>query len=118
MNTTHRPLSSRSRPLFHLVALAACLLSAASLQAGTLANDTPQVVVKYSDLNLATDDGAVALHRRIAAAAREVCPSELGRDLSRLALVHECQQAAIARAVVAIHSERLAAVHAKSAGRG
>ena len=37
----------------------------------------PSVSINYSDLNLATESGQKTLDRRIAAAARAVCPSSM-----------------------------------------
>ena len=112
----HAP-SLRSHTLGLIAALAGCLLSVASAQAQTPASDVLHVVVKYADLNLATDEGALALHRRIAAASRVVCPADFARDLGRLVAVRACQKEAIARAIAEIHDARLAAVHARQADR-
>jgi UrcA family protein len=121
MTTQNHAPSLRSHTLALVTALAGCVLSAAavsSAQAQTPANDVRRVVVKYTDLNLATDEGALALHRRIVSAAREVCPADFSRDLGRLIAVRECQKEAIDRAVADIHDARLAAVHARQAQRG
>ena len=72
----------------------------------------PSVVVKYGDLNLSTEEGNRALYRRIVAAARQVCPDEGLRDLQAFAVSRACRDAAIARAVAAVPSRRLAELHA------
>src|SRR5579862_9346448 len=67
-----------------------------SAHAGTFSDAAPQVTVPYGDLNLTTDAGTIALYRRIAAAAREVCPDKYSRDLSVVAASHACRAEAIA----------------------
>ena len=73
-------------------------------------DQVPQVVVRYSDLNVETEAGALALYNRIVRAAGRVCPSVGIRDLARLQLVRSCQDASVARAVAAAGLPRLAAI--------
>jgi len=100
--------------------IAGCLVAAvASVAAATPApDDVPSVTVRYADLDLTTEAGAHTLYRRIRLAARAVCPSADSRDLARLAVTQSCQEQAIARAVQAVSSPRLAAVYATHARRG
>jgi UrcA family protein len=57
-------------------AVAATILGAPASHAQvTYENDVPSVTVKYSDLNLATEEGSRALYRRLVAAAEKVCPT-------------------------------------------
>ena len=56
-----------------ICAAAATLALAAALPAQATASETKQVSVSYSDLDLSTEDGRVALERRIEQAAQEMC---------------------------------------------
>jgi UrcA family protein len=71
----------------------------------------PQLVVKYDDLNLATERGALELYRRISAAAVSVCPSLDGRDLTSRKLMRNCVHAAIADAVVKVDLPELSSIY-------
>jgi UrcA family protein len=107
-------LKSESMRVTHIRAslLVACVLAIGSSMANAApALDVPSVTVKYSDLNLATDDGAHQLYKRISAAARVVCPDVDLRDLGAFASSKTCQSEAIARAVRDVRSPRLAAVY-------
>jgi len=81
-------------------------------------DDVPSVAVKYSALDLATDDAASMLFTRIATAAQAVCPDASPRNLSAYAHSKMCQSEAIARAVHDVRSPRLAAVYSVRASRG
>jgi UrcA family protein len=97
--------------------LAGCALGAMStVQAAEPA--APSVVVKYTDLDLATDSGNQALYQRIATAAKQVCPAETTRDLKQFASSRACQAAAIRQAVDEVSSPRLAAVRASHSRHG
>ena len=92
--------------------LVVCALAIGSSMANAApALDVPSATVKYSDLNLTTDNGAHQLYKRISAAARVVCPDADLRDLSAFASSKTCQSEAIARAVRDVRSPRLAAVY-------
>ena len=108
---------SAGRAAAAALVLAAGLIAAGTASAGAAA-DVPSATVRYADLNLSTDAGAHTLYRRIAAAAREVCPDGDSRDLSRAAHARACQQEAIERAVRSVGSEHLAAAHAAATRRG
>jgi len=81
-------------------------------------NDPPSIVVKYSDLTLATDSGVSQLYRRITAAARLVCPDAPIRDLGMRQQVEACRNQAVTRAVRQIDNSRLAALHATHTKNG
>ncbi len=96
-----------------------------SLLAGSLgvahaapAQDLPQVVVSYDDLDLSSSEGAHELYRRIASAAREVCPYADAREIGQLALNRSCRNAAISRAVRDINSPQLVALRAQHVKHG
>jgi UrcA family protein len=100
--------------------LAACFLAGVLSAAHAAApNDSvPSIVVNYSDLNLSTEVGTLALYRRIVAAARQVCPSADTRELQALALSRACQAAATERAVHDVNSPKLAAAYEARSRRG
>ncbi len=70
------------------------------------------------DLNLSTEAGAKALYRRVAFAAKQVCPADDIRDLSGLVIARACQQAAIERAVHLVNNPQFAAVYAAATRHG
>jgi UrcA family protein len=84
----------------------------ANANAATPRSDVPTVVVKYGDLNVATDAGAKALYRRIVLAARAVCPDADVRDFGVRTASMACQNAAISRAIASVPSAPLAAIFA------
>jgi UrcA family protein len=84
----------------------------------TLNDAVPMVVVRYGDLNLATETGARELYHRLSVAAQEVCPTQDTRSLALLDYTHTCRANAIARAVHQINSPQLAALHAGHSNRG
>jgi UrcA family protein len=103
-----------------LTALCGCLFAGALsvAHAAPSSDAVPTAVVKYGDLNISTNDGALVLYQRIAAAARRVCPPEDSRDLAQAARSNACRTAAVARAVREVHSQRLAEVYAGRSNRG
>jgi UrcA family protein len=98
-------------PFARVSGAAALLLAcgAAGLAAAaTPVDQVPSVVVRYGDLNLQSDDGLLALHRRLSAAASKVCPKPSSNlDLAGLTLARSCQSAAIARAMRSLHDPHL-----------
>lgn len=113
MNSMSFQFGSWTRP----VALAAALIgltAAVPANAGEKAksNQVPQVVVSYADLNIDRDDGALVLYRRIAAAARTVCPDYGTRNLGTQQVVRACRDESMARAISQVGSVRLAAIYA------
>ena len=78
----------------------------------------PKLEVEYSDLDLTSAQGVQALHRRLMAAAEQVCPHADGRVLQAKAAARECGQQALDHAVRTIGSPELAALHAATAPRG
>ena len=119
MTTSLDPRASGARRAAVAMIVGCLLAAAASVTAATSApDDVPSVTVRYADLDLTTEEGAQALYRRIRFAAQAVCPPADSLDLARLALTRSCQEQAIARAVQAVSSPRLAAVYAMHARRG
>ena len=77
------------------------------------AADVPKLEVSYTDLDIATEQGARALYRRISTAARQVCPRGEGSIVPKLNdISRTCIRDAIARAVREVNSPRLAEVEA------
>jgi UrcA family protein len=77
------------------------------------AADVPKLEVSYTDLDIATEQGARALYRRISAAARQVCPQGEGSIVPKLNNISRtCIRDSIARAVREVNSPRLAEVEA------
>ncbi len=107
--------STRKHGLVAAVTLALSMMSGAA-SAAPLA-DQPSVRVRYSDLDLAREDGVRVLYARIRAAARQVCADNGTRDLRRLAAARACYEASLARAVGAVDNDRLAALYSQKEGR-
>jgi UrcA family protein len=80
--------------------------------------DSPALTVRYSDLDLSTEQGSLALYGRIVAAARQVCTVEGIVDLRAVAAMKDCREQAIARAVRDVNSPKLAAVYAERLRHG
>jgi UrcA family protein len=70
------------------------------------------VSVSYSDLNLATEQGNLALYKRIVSAARQVCPTNTGPNARLAAEAQQCVDQAVARAVKDVQSAKLAELQA------
>ena len=99
-----------SASLLALALLTAISTLPAHAGATTKHDQVPQVVVRYGDLNMETEAGAVTLYNRIVRAASRVCPSAGIRDLARLQLARDCQDESVARAVALAGIPRLAAI--------
>jgi UrcA family protein len=114
MNSINTRFPHTRRALTAAGVLAACLIGAAgSALAASPTDGGAAVKVAYGDLNLASDQGNSALYARITAAARQVCFANGVdiRDLARYAEARSCEARAIAQAVQAVHSPRLAAIY-------
>jgi UrcA family protein len=80
--------------------------------AATSPDGAPAVSVSYSDLNLATEEGTLALYKRIVSAARQVCPSATSPSAQQAAQARHCVDDAVARAVRDVQSTKLAELQA------
>jgi UrcA family protein len=112
MSLTISP-SSRARRLT-VSLLSACAVTALSA-AATLAEaaDAPgnaSVVVRYTDLDVATPSGAAKLYRRIATAARRVCPDADSRGLEDKMAAWSCRRQAMSRAIDSVDSPAVASL--------
>jgi len=69
--------------------------------------DVPTKAVRFDDLDISKAAGAKVLYRRIQAAAREVCPISMSRDLHLIAVQHACVEQAIDNAVRSVNAAAL-----------
>jgi len=126
MNTILTTRAVRPRSLFAqskiaLLVLGGGLLGAMGAGAASAAGadgDVPTILVRYSDLSLATDTGVNTLYRRIVSAAAQVCPEKSIGNLSAYPVIEACRQQAIEKAVQQIHNARLAALYAAHSKKG
>ncbi len=102
----------RLRAAMAFTILAACTALGAVGSAHAASADAPALKVRYSDLNLSTEQGSLALYGRIVAAAQQVCTVDDIRDLQAVAAAKACRQQAIAQAVRDVNSPMLASVYA------
>jgi UrcA family protein len=114
MTSATLSIAARLRTATAFALLAACVSVAASgaAHATTESSDAPALKVRYNDLDLATEQGSMALYGRIAAAAQQVCAADDIRNLAAVAAAHACRAQAIEKAVREVHSARLASVYA------
>lgn len=121
-HSTPRVLRQALTGLFALATgaftLSALADSTAATQSRVTSTGAAAIVVHYGDLDLNTDAGSARLYRRIASAARQVCPDEFSRDLATVAASQKCQAVAIATAVQDVHSPMLAQVYAARTRHG
>lgn len=108
----------RMRTAMAFTVLAACGAIGAVGSAHAANADSPALMVRYSDLNLSTEQGSLALYGRIVAAAHKVCTAEGIRDLKAVAAVNGCREQAIAQAVRDVNSPMLASVYAERLRHG
>jgi UrcA family protein len=111
--------SITSTPLRTLVAgaiLGALALSFASVSSADDRTSPPQVIVKFADLDVSTQQGAQTIYRRIHSAADNVCfrmyASNEAYKLNRDA----CLQKVIADAVTKVNEPALSAIFASKYG--
>jgi UrcA family protein len=78
----------------------------------------PTLILHYSEQSLAANGGVDDLYRRIASAAKRVCPNDSIHDIRALAQIDVCRREAVARAVQQIHNSQLAALSASRAKNG
>jgi UrcA family protein len=107
----------RTATAFALVAACVAVSAAGSAHAAAV-SDAPTIKVRYADLNLATEQGSLALYERIVAAAQQVCAPEDIRNLQAVAAARSCRAQAIELAVRDVHSPVLASVYAAEARHG
>jgi UrcA family protein len=114
MTTANLPYPARRRTAMRVAMLVGSIITAAAAgvaDAAGAATEVPSVVVRFTDVDLATDQGVRSLYTRIARAAHAVCPDAPIRDLNAAAQSRACQQQAIARAVREVNTPLLAAIY-------
>jgi UrcA family protein len=125
MSTQEKPMTSatlnlggrlRAAAVFTVLAACTAIGAVGSAQAATA--EVPALKVRYSDLNLSTEQGSLALYGRIVAAAHQVCAVDDIRDLRAVAAVKACREQAIAQAVRDVNSPMLASVYAERLQHG
>jgi UrcA family protein len=116
MSSVRSKLTSRRRSLILAGAIAAAGLATTSFAAPPA--NVRSVSVRYTDLDLTTAKGADRLYRRIASAAREVCPGVYSPNPGVAADARHCEATAIANAVSKVNNAKLALVHASRTSRG
>jgi UrcA family protein len=80
----------------------------AAVCATAMANDeTPQLVVQYTDLRLSNSHDVGVLYRRIERAAATVCGSDNAQYLEAKVAAKKCTDQAVAQAVSSINSPML-----------
>ena len=120
MSRPSQPLTARPRALTAAFAALGVLATATLLASPSIASASPQSTgglqrsVYYSARDLSTERGTLALYRRIAGAARAVCPGYDSLSPGDVAASEECQRQAIARAIGQIGNAHLAAIGAKA----
>jgi UrcA family protein len=75
--------------------------------------ETGAVTVRYSPAALTSETGARNVYAQIRSAARQVCGQPGSRALQDQRATRECRRQAVAKAVAAIGSPTLAAVHTR-----
>ena len=106
---SNNPTTSRRLAAALLSACAVAVLAAtAGVARAADVSATSRIVVKYRDLDLRTDRGAMTLYHRIDVAAHKVCPDSDSRRLEDKAAAWSCRRQAMDRAVESISSPQLA----------
>jgi UrcA family protein len=94
---------------FAIFCVAAC--AGAGAVASPAANVAGAVTVTYSQAELAREDGAKQVYRRIEAAAREACGTFDIRELANWQIAQSCYQRAVNDAVLQVNATRLTEIH-------
>ena len=79
------------------------------------AAEPPTLTVRYTDLNVESEQGAQALYARLRMASKHVCANFEGRELRQRAAWKECYDEALTKAVADLNVERLTALHHRKA---
>lgn len=94
----------------NLNVFAACVITVlgANVANAAVPSSAPSVVVKYSDLDVATPTGAAKLYRRISSAAQRVCPDAVSGRLEDKMATWSCRRQAVNRAIESVNSPEVA----------
>jgi UrcA family protein len=104
--------STTLRTLVAGALLGALALSFASVSSAEEDATAPQVVVKFTDLDVSTSQGAVTLYSRIHSAANDVCWHMYNNEPAFRLHKDACLQKVIADAVIKVDQPALSAVFA------
>ena len=85
------------------------VILALALACAAQAHAADAIVVHYDDLNVATPGGVAVLYKRIAHAAKVVCPEFPVGDVRNIKISRPCYQEAVARAVASVNLPMLTA---------
>jgi len=111
-------LGGRVRAAMAFTVIATCTVIGAIGSAHAASADSRALKVRYSDLNLSTEQGSLALYGRIVAAANRVCAPDDIRDLRAVATARACREEAISKAVRDVNSPMLASIYAERLRHG
>src|SRR5579864_7764477 len=73
--------------------------------------DAPQMIVRFTDLDLTRVDGAAVLYKRLRAAAETVCGPREDRDPAQATAFKKCVQSALGSAVMRVDRAELTAYY-------
>ena len=88
------------------IAMLAAAVSANMASAANANEEVRTAVVSYSDLDLSRPQDVERFYRRVKNAARKVCDSPSGYDLSLLTKYHACLKKAVSDATSQVKSEQ------------
>lgn len=71
----------------------------------------PAVTVEFADLDLARGAGVEILYQRLRSAAKSVCGTSDGRDLTGTQAWRKCVDEALDKAVAEVNNEQLTDIH-------
>jgi UrcA family protein len=90
-----------------LIMVASLAVVSVGAQADETVNNAPVRAVRYSDLNLNTQDGVAVLYKRIHQAAVAVCGDVDSRRLNEAAVAKACVDRAMFASVASVNSAKL-----------
>jgi UrcA family protein len=94
----------------------ALLLVGTSAFAGEASDVAPSAIVKFSDLNVSTSVGALALYKRIHTTAQLVCSTNGTWSMQKVQREAACVDQAEARAVAQVNTPTLTAYYRQKIG--
>jgi len=110
-----RRISERVTAAAAAIAMTALLTMASDARAEkTSVEATPRVAVQYSNLDLATEQGAADLYRKLKRAARTVCEAYDGKPLEQSIVAQKCFDKSLDNAVYQVDARQLTELHAAS----
>lgn len=108
-----RRVSERVASAAAAIAMTALLAIASDARAADSSVQlAPTVKVSYSAVDLATDEGAADVYRKLKRAARSVCDAYGGNTLERKTVAQKCYEKSLESAVYRVNAQRLTTLHA------